>query len=42
MIIFVKKIKEEWDKKEKGDYGIGNIKSGRIFICDKLLIKGRI
>lgn len=42
MITLAKKIKEERDKKEKGDHGTGNTKSGRTSIRDKLLTKGRI
>lgn len=42
MIIFVKKIKEEWEKKEKGNNVIESFKSIRIFVCDKLLIKGKL
>ncbi|RMX55342.1 hypothetical protein pdam_00019122, partial [Pocillopora damicornis] len=39
MITLAKKIKEERDKKEKGDHGTGNTKSGRTSIRDKLLTK---
>ena len=42
MITLAKKIKEERDKKEKGDHGIGNTKSGRTSIRDKLLTKGKL
>ncbi|XP_058952050.2 NEDD8-conjugating enzyme UBE2F [Pocillopora verrucosa] len=39
MITLAKKIKEERDKKEKGDHVTGNTKSGRTSIRDKLLTK---
>ena len=42
MITLAKKIKEERDKKEKGNHATGSTKGTRTSIRDKLLTKGKV